>query len=180
METEYQKVMNVFAHYGFRKASMEDLASAAEVSRQTLYKRFKNKEAVLDWAVNGYTLEIRTRVTSQLQNDEAALDECLLSAFSCSADDAVPLFHDSPHGAEILDLGIESLKRSNPNFHEDFEKEVADFLLHRNVCSTLKEAADITFVLHMASKGLLLKSATSEEFKQGMNRVIQTTTKGLV
>jgi len=180
MNTEYEKVLNVFASYGFRKSSMEELAKAAEVSRQTLYKRFKNKEAVLDWAVNGYTQEARLRVTSVLKNEEMTISECLFNAFSCSIGDAVPLLRESPHGAEIMDLGTESLKRSNPNFHDDFEKEIADFLVDRNVCKTKEIASDITFVLHMASKGLLLKSSTREEFISGLNRVIQTTTKDLI
>ena len=76
-------------------------------------------------------------------------------------------------------MGIESLKRSNPNFHDDFEKEVANFLVDRNVCESKKEAGEITFLLHMASKGLLLKSSTSEEFQNGMSRIIETTMKGI-
>src|SRR5260370_15665605 len=34
----------VFARYGFRKASMEEVARAAGVSRQGLYLQFANKE----------------------------------------------------------------------------------------------------------------------------------------
>ncbi len=179
MSSEYVKVLNVFAHYGFRKASMEDLASAAEVSRQTLYKRFKNKEAVLDWAVNGYMREARLRVACVLKNAGTAVEESLLNAFSCSAGDTVPLFQDSPHGAEILDLGIESLKRSEPDFHDDFEAEIANFLLERQVCERKEDASEMTFLLHMAAKGLLLKSRTSEEFQTGMKRIIRTAMAGI-
>ncbi|MEW8525612.1 MAG: TetR/AcrR family transcriptional regulator [Candidatus Thiodiazotropha endolucinida] len=176
----FSKVLSIFAHYGFRKASMEDLARAADVSRQTLYKRFKTKEAVLDWAVEGYARENRERVSAELKNHEASLSECLLNAFARWAGEVVPLLHDSPHGAEIMDMGTESLRRSGEDFHADFEAEIAQFLMDRGVCGTKEEAADATFLLHMSSKGLLLKSLSSEEFQAGMSRIIRAVTQGFI
>ncbi len=56
----------VFAHYGFRKASMDDIARAAQISRQGLYLRHPTKE-MLFRAVVRHVLE------RGLRNAEAAL-----------------------------------------------------------------------------------------------------------
>jgi AcrR family transcriptional regulator len=168
----FKNVLGVFAHYGFRKASMDELARAAGVSRQTLYNRFKTKEAVLDWAVEGFISETRERASAELKSSDASLATRLLNAFSRWTGDHVAILHDAPHGAEIIDMGTESLKRANADPHADFEREVAQFLKDRGVCRTRKEAEDKAYLLHMSSKGLFMKSRTTDEFQVGMARII--------
>ena len=43
--------LEVFARYGFRKASMDEIARSADISRQGLYSHFANKEALFRAAV---------------------------------------------------------------------------------------------------------------------------------
>ena len=43
--------LQVFARYGFRKASMDDIARSADISRQGLYLRFASKDALFRAAV---------------------------------------------------------------------------------------------------------------------------------
>jgi TetR/AcrR family transcriptional regulator of autoinduction and epiphytic fitness len=43
--------LEVFARYGFRKASMDDIARAADISRQGLYLHFANKDALFRAAI---------------------------------------------------------------------------------------------------------------------------------
>ena len=43
--------LEVFGRYGFRKASMDDIARAADISRQGLYLHFANKDALFRAAV---------------------------------------------------------------------------------------------------------------------------------
>ena len=171
-DIQFKSVLAVFAHYGFRKASMDDLAQAAGVSRQTLYNRFKTKEAVLDWAVEGFVHDARGRASAELSNRDAPHDVCLLNAFSRWVGDHVPLLHESPHGFEVIEMGIESLRRSDADPDTGFEGELARFLIERGICKTQVEAADKAFLLLMSSKGLFLKSRTTEEFQAGMSRII--------
>ena len=170
---QFANVLSVFAHYGFRKASMEDLARAAGVSRQTLYKRFGTKEAVLDWAVEGFVGDARALACAALHAADASPAECLLSAFSRWTGDHVALLHDAPHGAEILEMGTASLRRSHADPEAAFENEIVRFMCDRSICRTQKEAADKTFLLLMSAKGLLLKSRTNAEFQAGMTRIIR-------
>src|SRR6266550_8834267 len=43
--------LEVFGRYGFRKASMDEIARSADISRQGLYLHFANKEALFRAAV---------------------------------------------------------------------------------------------------------------------------------
>lgn len=170
----FQNVLGVFAHYGFRKTSMSDLAGAANVSRQTLYNRFRTKNAVLDWAVEGYVAQTALQATQHLSAKDRPVRQRLLNAFSKWLGESVPVMHNSPHGAEIMDLGAASLQRSDVNPYLQFETALCRFLLDEGICKTQQEAEDKTFLLLIASKGLLLKSASSEEFEAGMTRIINS------
>src|ERR687889_805056 len=43
--------LKVFGRYGFRKASMDEIARSADISRQGLYSHFANKDALFRAAV---------------------------------------------------------------------------------------------------------------------------------
>ncbi len=174
----FERALGVFAHYGFRKSSMEDLAQAVGVSRQTLYNRLKTKEAVLDWAVEGWARASGEDALAELRVEGRPAAESLLQVFSRLIGDVVPLLRGSPHGAEIMDMGTESMQRSNIDPHGAVEADLTRFLVDRQVCATPVEAEDITYLLLVAAKGLLLKCETSEAFQEGMARIIRTALPG--
>lgn len=169
-------VITVFAHYGFRKASMADLAEAVGVSRQTLYNRFKTKDAVFDWAVDSYARQKREAAIAELQDANVSVETCLLNAYSRWGGDSMVLLHSSPHGMEILDLGFASIKRANTDHIAVFEVALANFLVNRGICKDHGRAADVTFVLTVASKGVMLKSETVQEYQNDMARIIRAMT----
>lgn len=168
----FKDVLVVFAHYGFRKASMGDLARAAGVSRQTLYNRFRTKDAVLDWAVEGFVREALERASAELANGDEAPADCLVNAFARRTGDHVALLHDSPHGAEIMDMGIASLRRADEDPEAGFDRVVVRFLRDRGMCKTQKEATDKAYLLYMSSKGLFLASRSPDAFRKGMSRIV--------
>jgi len=170
----FQTVLGVFAHYGLRKTSMSDLAAAAKISRQTLYNRFGTKHAVLDWALQGYMADAAALAEEQLNAEDKPVCNRLSSAFDRWVGDSVSVIHNSPHGAEILDLGITSFQRSGTDPHIRFENALSRFLLEAGICRSEPDAEDKAFLLLMASKGLLLKSASSEAFSAGMTRIIKS------
>ncbi|MCR9137816.1 MAG: TetR/AcrR family transcriptional regulator [Alphaproteobacteria bacterium] len=172
--TVFQNVLGVFAHYGFRKTSMSELAAAANISRQTLYNRFGTKDAVLEWALEGYAANAGSLAEEQLNATDVPVRQRLLNAFMRWIGDGVSVIHNSPHGAEILDLGMAALKRSDADPHIRFEKSLSQFLLKTGICKTDREADDKTFLLLTAAKGLLLKSNSSEAFGSGMMRIIDS------
>src|ERR1700742_4595456 len=71
----------VFLRYGFKKTSMDDLARAANLSRQGLYLHFSTKEALFREVV--LTLIDTTKKASReaLSNKEVPLEDRLVEMF---------------------------------------------------------------------------------------------------
>src|SRR3954469_11999068 len=77
--------LEVFGRYGFRKTSMDEIARAADISRQGLYLHFANKEALfraavrqeLDTAVGDVSRSLREEGVGLEQRVVAAMDAWL-------------------------------------------------------------------------------------------------------
>lgn len=173
MNNNATEILTLFATYGFRKASMGDIAKAAGLSRQSIYNQFGSKDAVLDWALTAFLSEVTDMTVRLLETSDEPADQVVARAFQAWTGDHVPLIRGTPHGAELLDKAIETATKSSPNYERDVADAVASFLWKRKVFSTKAAAEEATFVLSMASKGLLLKSDTSEAYASGMARVIK-------
>lgn len=171
-ESDFHNALSVFAHYGFRKTSMDDLARAVGVSRQTLYNRFKTKEAVRDWAVEGFSRHMLARAAAELENDSATPAQCLARAFDRWKGDHIAIIRAAPHGAEIIEIGTEALKNAKSDPLAAFERRLIDFLVKRKACADRKRAGDVAHVLEMASKGLMVTAESPEAFAAGMKRVV--------
>ena len=166
----YLRVLEAFGHYGFRKASMADLAEAAGVSRQTLYNRCKTKDGVLEWAVDGFASESETAAIAALRHGRGDLADRLTAYFGEWLGSSVDLLRSAPHGAEIFDLGKQARARIRPDAEPLCRQALIDALSGE---AGLGEAAEEAgFVLLMASKGLLLASPSAEAYAQSMQRVI--------
>lgn len=71
----------VFGRYGFRKTSMEEIARAADISRQALYQRFSTKEALLHAALEQLLQTSLDEATASLGDGTRAIDARLVGAF---------------------------------------------------------------------------------------------------
>ncbi len=169
----FKNVLTAFANYGFQKTSMDDLARAAGVSRQTLYNRYKTKQAVLDWAVSGYVAERLQRAQAHLKMPNQSVGDRLVMFYKEWMGELAPLLHSTPHGGEIMDLSTDKLERDGIDSHADYERAVADFLADFGLYSDPANAREMAFLLTMAAKGLLFKFATVEEFEAGMQRIVR-------
>src|SRR3984885_10804870 len=75
-----EAAVGVFARYGFRKTSMEEVAHAAGVSRQGLYLQFANKEELFRKAlVHSLDNQLQAAIVA-LSRDEEALESRLIAA----------------------------------------------------------------------------------------------------
>lgn len=57
--------IDTFARYGFRRATMGDIATAAGVSRPTLYARFANKDELLSAAIKTVGAQAMSELDTQ-------------------------------------------------------------------------------------------------------------------
>lgn len=152
---------------------MADLADVIGVSRQTLYNRFKSKEAILEWASMGIIDQKREAALRELDRPNKSVHRCLCEAFARWVGDTVGILHNSPHGFEMMDLVGSILHKTNTNPHNEFEEALKSFLLKHDACQSEDQANDTVFLLIVASKGLMLKTRTPEEFDDGMARIIR-------
>ena len=171
-DTDTLAVLEVFAHYGFRRASMDDLARAMGVSRQTLYNRFGTKEAVLNWAVETVTSQSLDRALLALADTDLPLDEAIRAAFARWEGDHVALLTSAPHSSEILELGMAAYKTFESDPRAAFRTALAATVLERGAVPGPAEAEEAAFALTTAAKGLLLTAENAEGFDTGMARIV--------
>jgi AcrR family transcriptional regulator len=72
--------LEVFGRYGFRKASLEDVARSAGISRQGLYLHFASKEALFRAAVRQELDTALDEVSRRLDEEGAGLDRRVVAA----------------------------------------------------------------------------------------------------
>ncbi len=76
-----EAALGVFARHGYRKTSMDDVATVAGVSRQGLYLHFPNKEELFRTAVQHALRRSQLNVSEVLAAPGVSLEERLVGAF---------------------------------------------------------------------------------------------------
>lgn len=153
---------------------MSDIAQAAGLSRQSIYNQFGSKEAVLDWTVNTFLSEVTEAAVKTLQETEGPPEKVLAKTYQIWVGEHIPIWRGTPHGAEILELAIDSAGRASTDFEGTFLNAVSSYLLSSGLSQNASEATDMTYVLNLSSKGLMLKCETSDAYATGMRRVLRT------
>jgi len=173
----YSDILQTFALYGFRKTSMEDIAKAANRSRQAIYNRFGSKEAVLQWAVEAITLESQTLALKALEQEDSRLSERLSRAFAGWAGRHVSTFRNTPHGGELIAAAKSHLSEDAAQAEDRFIQTLIETLSSDPMVQGKAEATDMAMTLMYATKGLLMTAETPEAFDTCMEQVIRTVLK---
>jgi AcrR family transcriptional regulator len=162
--------VGVFARYGFRKASMDEVARAAGVSRQGLYLQFGNKEELFRRALE-HSLDTQlTAALTALARIEDGLEARLIAACDAWSGRFVGSL-----GTDATDLMCAStslagatLARYESRFEAAVAAAIADspldgYCAQRDLCP--KELAR---TLHATARGLKQSCMSREEFVKGM------------
>src|SRR5689334_14963481 len=107
MSTEDQRrqrvleaALGVFLRYGFKKTSMDEVARAADLSRQGLYGHFASKEELFRATVQ-YALDAALSAASaRLRDPDAAIDARLIGGF----DEWTGRYVGMLQGADVAEL----------------------------------------------------------------------------
>jgi AcrR family transcriptional regulator len=94
--------MTLFGRYGYRRTSMEDIASEAGLSRAALYLRFRNKEDIFRELARGLHDAGLADAERSLLGSEPLTDR-LCAAVEAKTLRMIELAYESPHGSELLD-----------------------------------------------------------------------------
>lgn len=176
-ESLLQAAIGVFLRYGYKKTSMDDLARAADLSRQGLYLHFATKEALFKEAVVYLTRQSRVTMRAALKRDDLAIEERLLGAF-------VGL-HSHVAGSgmsrELMDeLFLTATQLVGPVIDELDRTVIADltqFLQSSGIAAEWKASAltagDLAQHLYAASHGIKHQARTPAEYKERMRVAVR-------
>jgi TetR/AcrR family transcriptional regulator, regulator of autoinduction and epiphytic fitness len=139
----------VFGKSGFKKTSIEDLADAADISKQGLYLHFSSKEEIFQAAIQKYLEDGLNLVQQELDKPDTALFQRLMGAMDAWFGRHLVTF--TPRWFDVVQAGehlsgsqIEEFKVA---FKEQLTKAIArsfEFKDARNVC-TPKEISEVLF-----------------------------------
>jgi AcrR family transcriptional regulator len=162
--------VGVFARYGFRKASMEEVARAAGVSRQGLYLQFANKEELFRRALEHCLNTQLTDALAALARIEDGLESRLIAACDAWAGRFVGTL-----GADASDLMCAStslagatLTRYESQFESAVARAIADSPLSGYCAESDLCPKELARTLHATARGLKHSCASREEFVKGM------------
>jgi AcrR family transcriptional regulator len=162
--------VGVFARYGFRKTSMEEVARAAGVSRQGLYLQFANKEELFRRAVEHSLSNQLSAAVAALARNSESLERRLIAACDAWSGRFVGSL-----GADAADLMCASTSLAGAtlaHYETAFElavtQAIADSPLDEFCTAAGLCPADLAHALHATARGLKHSSASREEFVKGM------------
>jgi AcrR family transcriptional regulator len=134
----FEAAATVFAQYGFRRTTMNDIAEAAAISRPALYLMFENKEHLFAELAT-FRLEQAAGAAEQALASASPLTERFLEAVLVFEQIFYEPIADSPHGAELMDTNI-SLK--NERMTDRLEKLMTALVAELNKA---EKAGEIQF-----------------------------------
>jgi AcrR family transcriptional regulator len=165
-----EAAVGVFARFGFRKTSMDDIARAAGVSRQGLYLLFSNKEELFRRAVDHSLSSQLSAAMTVLSQHELALEERLVAACDEWSGRFVGRL-----GADAADLMCVSTTLAGEilaNYEARFERALASAIEESPLAKRCQRAGvchrELARALHATARGMKQLCKTRQDFVKGM------------
>lgn len=99
----------VFASYGYRRTTMEDIARAVGLSRSALYLHFRNKEDIFRSLTHRHFDTSMAGMEAALHRPGQTEEEALFAAFVAKDGPLMEMIFATPHGEELLDAGMSAV-----------------------------------------------------------------------
>ncbi len=96
----------VFASYGYRRTTMQDIAQAAGLSRSALYLHFRNKEDIFRSLTKRHFDAAIAEMEKMLNRPGQSMEAALYAAFLAKDGHLMEIVLTTPHGAELMDAGF--------------------------------------------------------------------------
>jgi AcrR family transcriptional regulator len=119
--------LKLFTQYGYRKASIDDIANAAQVAKRTVYLHFENKAAVFLAILEYLGDQVRQRCAAAESAGGTAVDRLtgLLDAYYGMA---FELFSKSEHMPELQETFSLLARARIGDLNTEYEDRLARFL----------------------------------------------------
>jgi AcrR family transcriptional regulator len=109
-----ETALQLFSHYGVKKTTMSEIATAAGVARQTLYNAYDCKEKLIYDAVEHHVRKSANLISEECADLETLGERLDIAFFHLSAKPCEMMLQ-MPHGEEILQIveGIDASKKKS-------------------------------------------------------------------
>jgi AcrR family transcriptional regulator len=165
-------LLAVFARTGFRKASMEDLAQAAGVSRQALYNRFGSKAALADWAMTSLLDRSLAGALRSLDNPGATLVARLLAALDAWVGQHMPMLRASPHGINVAVMVAPEPGEAVRAAERKLVAAMANAIRRGGPGAVVSRAGSMAQALCWTAKGLVHAAPDHASFRRELDLIV--------
>jgi AcrR family transcriptional regulator len=172
-EAVLSAAVQVFARYGFAKATMGDIAREAGISRPALYLLFPNKEALFQALTHGL-LETALAAAEAAWPAGGPATPGLRDALLAKELPIFRLLKSSPHADEILSANSRLLGA----LHTRFETRFAGLLEARLAAAGVAQAGATAALVVHALHGLKTANPTEEGFCADVVRLAELVARG--
>lgn len=168
-----ETAFKVFARHGFKKTSMEDIAHAAQISRQGIYLHFRNKEDIFKASIQKVMDDSLAAATAALNDKSKPLEDKLLSALDGWFGQYVGLFHIEAgdlrhHARQVLGTAVIDEWRAS------FQKQMTTVIARASFLEDkVQRAIEITQILCACGMTWKYDLASREEFLRRMKTTIR-------
>jgi AcrR family transcriptional regulator len=167
--------VSIFARFGYRKTSMDDVARAAGVSRQGLYLSFANKEELFRRALEHSLSDQLACAITSLSRAQDSLETRIIAACKEWSGRFVGSL-----GVDAADLMCASTSLAGATLAEyewQFEEALANAIGGTPVAERCAAAglniADFARALHATARGLKQACKTQEDFAKAMTAAVR-------
>lgn len=157
---------HVFATYGFRRVTMDDIARKAGLSRTALYLHFRNKEDIFRSLSDRYFRKCVAAMAEALATPGPD-DEVLRAAFAAKDGPFMDVVLGTPHGQELMDAGFSVAADIAGQAEGAMIARLTDWLAVRGADATLGSAATAAATVFAALKGLKISARTIADYRAG-------------
>jgi AcrR family transcriptional regulator len=162
---------HAFAAYGYRKATMEDVARAAGLSRTALYQHWRNKEDLFRRLAERYFAAAEAALRAELARPGRPPAETLIAAFAAKDGKFMEAVLATPHGGELLEAGYAVSGDIAEAGEGAMARAFADWFAQHRLAPGLGTPAEVTATMKAALKGLKSSSRSLAEYRAGQERL---------
>ncbi|WP_079152866.1 TetR/AcrR family transcriptional regulator [Streptomyces malaysiensis] len=172
--------VGVFLRFGPRKTSMDDVARAADISRQGLYLHFKTKNALFRAVVAQMLDDLRGATWQALGRTDHTVEERLAGAFEAFHAVTVEIV-DRETYAETLRAAQAFAAAPMNRLEHDLVTDVAALLTQSGRANAWEaaglSATDVAQHLFDASAGAKYESASLDEYRRRLRVSVRVVTR---
>ena len=163
--------LQVFAAYGFRRTTMDDIAQGAGLARTALYQTYGNKEEIFRALTSTAFAQAVFDVAYALAQPGLTLEAALMDCFVAKDGKFIDVILTSAHGYEMIDAGFGISHDLVTVAEAEMTSVLAEWLALQGVPEAIGPAADLAETIMAALKGLRSQAGNIDVLRAGEQRL---------